>query len=185
MAASGVHPTRRCGLHRDLQPNGEAVHDPCRPQLCCLQRLAHPSIGCERQLDEVVYSEQPYDFIYTNRPHHFCSLQYSLYELKQTLSTWFAWFTLHLTGLGFTSRNYSSLFNHHRCNAKTYVLMYMDDIILTTSSIDTLCIIMDSLHQEFAMTDLGELHHFLGVNVQCTPLILSVSSWIHFTKNLP
>jgi hypothetical protein len=41
----------------------------------------------------------------------------------------------------------------------------VDDIILTASSKPLLRSIIDSLHQAFSMTDLGDLHHFLGVNV--------------------
>ncbi|GJZ24254.1 ribonuclease H-like domain-containing protein [Tanacetum coccineum] len=40
-----------------------------------------------------------------------------------------------------------------------------DDIVLTASSSDLLQRIIRSLHQEFAMTDLGPLNYFLGVSV--------------------
>jgi hypothetical protein len=50
----------------------------------------------------------------------------------------------------------------------TYLLLYVDDIILTASSTNALTAIIDSLHNEFAMSDLGALHHFLGVNVHRT-----------------
>lgn len=43
--------------------------------------------------------------------------------------------------------------------------MYVDDIILTTSTPQTLHYIIHSLKTEFSMTDLGVLHHFLGINV--------------------
>jgi hypothetical protein len=48
------------------------------------------------------------------------------------------------------------------------LLLYVDDIILTASSTNALTAIIDSLHNEFAMSDLGALHHFLGVNVHRT-----------------
>ncbi|GKD80242.1 ribonuclease H-like domain-containing protein, partial [Tanacetum coccineum] len=41
----------------------------------------------------------------------------------------------------------------------------MDDIVLTASSSDLLYRIISSLHQEFAMTDLGSLNYFLGISV--------------------
>lgn len=44
--------------------------------------------------------------------------------------------------------------------------MYVDDIILTASSSALLQHIIASLHHEFAMSDLGELHHFLSINVR-------------------
>ncbi|GKC96557.1 F-box associated domain containing protein [Tanacetum coccineum] len=46
-----------------------------------------------------------------------------------------------------------------------YLLLYVDDIVLTASSEGLLQRIIRSLHQEFAMTDLGPLNYFLGVSV--------------------
>jgi hypothetical protein len=45
------------------------------------------------------------------------------------------------------------------------LLLYIDDIILTASSSDLLRRIIADLSSEFAMTDLGALHHFLGISV--------------------
>ena len=44
-----------------------------------------------------------------------------------------------------------------------YLLLYVDDIVLTASSQRLLERVISSLQQEFAMKDLGQLHHFLGV----------------------
>jgi hypothetical protein len=49
-----------------------------------------------------------------------------------------------------------------------YLLLYVDDIILTASSITLLNHLINQLWSEFAMTDLGSLQHFLGVSVQRT-----------------
>ncbi|GJY47736.1 ribonuclease H-like domain-containing protein [Tanacetum coccineum] len=46
-----------------------------------------------------------------------------------------------------------------------YLLLYVDDIVLTASSEGLLQRIIGSLHQEFAMTDLGPLNYFLGIFV--------------------
>jgi hypothetical protein len=43
-----------------------------------------------------------------------------------------------------------------------YLLLYVDDIVLTTSSPELLRRIISCLQREFAMKDLGTLHHFLG-----------------------
>ncbi|GKB27435.1 ribonuclease H-like domain-containing protein [Tanacetum coccineum] len=47
----------------------------------------------------------------------------------------------------------------------TYLLLYIDDIVLTASSHALLQQIITSLHQEFSMTDLGSLNYFLGIFV--------------------
>lgn len=40
-----------------------------------------------------------------------------------------------------------------------------DDIVLTASSHVLFQHIIGRLHAEFAMTDLGTLHHFLGISI--------------------
>ncbi|GJT94692.1 zinc finger, CCHC-type containing protein [Tanacetum coccineum] len=47
-----------------------------------------------------------------------------------------------------------------------YLLLYVDDIVLTASSERLLQLIIGSLHQEFSMTDLGALNYFLGISVR-------------------
>ncbi|GKA27535.1 ribonuclease H-like domain-containing protein [Tanacetum coccineum] len=46
-----------------------------------------------------------------------------------------------------------------------YLLIYVDDIVLTASFTTLLQRIISSLHQEFEMTDLGALNYFLGTSV--------------------
>ena len=60
-----------------------------------------------------------------------------------------------------------------------YLLLYVDDIILTASSDTLLQKIVKSLTSEFKMTDLGSLHHFLGIAVtkQANGVLLSQSTY--------
>ncbi|GJV01464.1 ribonuclease H-like domain-containing protein [Tanacetum coccineum] len=46
-----------------------------------------------------------------------------------------------------------------------YLLIYVDDIVLTASSTSFLRRIISSLHREFEMTDLGALNYLLGISV--------------------
>jgi hypothetical protein len=46
-----------------------------------------------------------------------------------------------------------------------FLLLYVDDIVLTASSTRLLDRITASRHSEFAMTDMGSLHYFLGIAV--------------------
>ena len=69
-----------------------------------------------------------------------------------------------VSSLGFTnSRSDNSLFIYHKGADMAYLLLYVDDIILTTSSDDLRCSIMALLNSEFAMKDLGPLNYFLGI----------------------
>jgi hypothetical protein len=46
-----------------------------------------------------------------------------------------------------------------------YLLLYVDDIVLTASSAILLQQTISAFKREFAMKDLRPLHHFLGVSV--------------------
>ncbi|XP_021980685.2 uncharacterized mitochondrial protein AtMg00810-like [Helianthus annuus] len=59
----------------------------------------------------------------------------------------------------------TSLFVYKRGTEMAYLLLYVDDIILTASNDNLLRHIITSLSKEFAMMDLGSLHQFLGINV--------------------
>lgn len=69
--------------------------------------------------------------------------------------------------MGFTaSRSDSSLFIYQQGQQAAYLLVYVDDIILTASSSALLRHVVDQLRQAFAIKDLGELHFFLGIQVR-------------------
>ncbi|XP_062198356.1 uncharacterized mitochondrial protein AtMg00810-like [Phragmites australis] len=57
----------------------------------------------------------------------------------------------------------SSLFVYHSGTDITYLLLYVDDIILTASSTTLLQRIITALRNEFMTTDLGDLHYFLSI----------------------
>jgi hypothetical protein len=50
-----------------------------------------------------------------------------------------------------------------------YLLLYIDDIILTASSTELLHRTVSALQWEFAMKDLGLLYHFLSITVERRP----------------
>ncbi|GJR40945.1 ribonuclease H-like domain-containing protein [Tanacetum coccineum] len=117
-------------------------------------------------LSEMVYMHQPPGFVDSRYPHHVCLLQRSLYGLKQAPRAWFQRFAGYATRAGFSpSRCDSSLFICTQGSQVAYLLIYVDDIILTASSSVILRQIIDSLHKEFDMTDLGALNYFLGISV--------------------
>nr|GEW25569.1 retrotransposon-related protein [Tanacetum cinerariifolium] len=57
-----------------------------------------------------------------------------------------------------------------------YLVIYVDDIILTAFSPSLLQQIIDSLHREFDMTDLGALNYFLGISATRHSIGLILSS---------
>ncbi|WVZ90303.1 LOW QUALITY PROTEIN: hypothetical protein U9M48_036613, partial [Paspalum notatum var. saurae] len=114
-------------------------------------------------LEETVYCQEPPGFVDPATPNHVCLLQKSLYGLKQAPRAWYQRFASYMRSVGFVaSASDTSLFVYKKGGDLAYLLLYVDDIILTAFS-STAC--HGSLHSEFAMTDLGNLHHFLGISV--------------------
>jgi hypothetical protein len=117
-------------------------------------------------LQETVFCQQPPGFIDPSAPDHVCLLQRSLYGLKQAPRAWHQRFATYLRQLGFKpSATDASLFIYKDGDNIAYLLLYVDDIVLTASSSTLLRRITERLSSEFAMTDLGALHHFLGISV--------------------
>ncbi|KAI3668989.1 hypothetical protein L6452_40207 [Arctium lappa] len=133
--------------------------------------MANPSARCKerllaRDLQETVYMFQPPGFVDSTNPKNVCRLRKSLYGLKQAPRAWYHRFATFIQTCGFKSTNSdTSLFVFQRGTKMAYLLLYVDDIILTASDTTTLRYFIDLLSQEFAMSDLGPIHHFLGIQV--------------------
>jgi hypothetical protein len=57
------------------------------------------------------------------------------------------------------------LFFLHNKSVTIYVLVYVDDIIVVSSSQSATAALLHNLEQDFALKDLGDLHYFLGIEV--------------------
>ena len=117
-------------------------------------------------LSNPVYMEQPPGFIDPRFLHHVCHLQKALYGLKQARLAWFQRFGSFLLHLGFVSSKANpSLFIYHHNTATLYLLVYVNDIILTGSNQFSIQTILAKIRVKFAIKDLGRLSYFLGLEV--------------------
>jgi hypothetical protein len=131
-------------------------------------------------LTETVYCQQPYGFENSSTPDHVCLLHKSLCGLKQAPRAWFQHFASFLDYRFLPSKTYTTLFIFHSSNHTAYLLIYVDDIILTASSDTFIQHIISSLSTTFSMTDLGPIHHFLGIKVSHTLSTLFLSQRQYF-----
>jgi histone deacetylase 1/2 len=70
-----------------------------------------------------------------------------------------------LQELGFKpSKDDTSLFYFRKGDLVMFVLIYVDDIIVASSSSEGACL-LKALKSDFALKDLGDLHYFLGIEV--------------------
>lgn len=85
-------------------------------------------------LQETVFMHQPPRFRDPQYPDYVCHLQRSLYGLKQAPRVWYQRFAQHALHMGFQhSLTDSSLFIYHHGADTAYLLLYVDDIVLTAS----------------------------------------------------
>jgi len=72
-----------------------------------------------------------------------------------------------LVALGFVpSKADTSLFFYNRGKHSVYILVYVDDIIVASSSSEAVSALLNNLKKDFALKDLGDLHYFVGIEVK-------------------
>nr|GEU58107.1 ribonuclease H-like domain-containing protein [Tanacetum cinerariifolium] len=136
-------------------------------------------------LTETVYMHQPRGFTDSAHSDYVCLMQKSLYGLKQASRSWFQRFSSYAIRAGFYhSKIDSSLFIFHKGPDTTYLLLYVNDIILTASSTLLLQRIISLLHAKFAIKDLGPLNYFLGISAMHTTSGIFLSQTKYATEIL-
>ena len=135
-------------------------------------------------LQETVYMEQPPGYINPSQPHHVCRLQKAIYGLKQAPRAWFHRFSNFLFTVGFQcSTADPSLFVYSTDPELIYLLLYVDDIIITGSNESLINTLIHKLSREFSMKDLGPLHYFLGLEVTYSATSIFLSQY-KYAKDL-
>lgn len=125
---------------------------------------------------EDLFMEQPPGMKNPDKPTHVCKLKRALYGLKQAPRAWFDRLSKFLIAYGFfCSLADPSLFVFYCSNEILVLLVYVDDMLLTGSSVALVDDFIQVLHAEFSMKDLGPIHHFLGVKVDTTATGLHLS----------
>lgn len=117
-------------------------------------------------LKEEVYMLQPSGFHDTEHPHHICRLHKSLYGLKQSPRSWFHRLRDFLLTIGFNERiSDTSLFIYDRDGVKMFLLVHVNDIVITSLSVSKINSTIAQLDDELCIKDRGNLNYFLGIHV--------------------
>ena len=86
-------------------------------------------------LTDAVFVTQPPGFVDQDRPHHVCRLKKALYGLKQAPRAWYQELKTYLCDMGCrNSLADTSAFIYINGSHVVYILVYVDDIIVTGSS---------------------------------------------------
>ena len=101
-------------------------------------------------LEEEVYMRQPPGYADKKTPHYVCKLDKALYGLKQAPRAWYSRLSSQLRYLGFVaSKADTSLFIYNKANTAIFVLIYVDDIIVASSSQSATNALLHDVSSEF------------------------------------
>ena len=141
-----------------------------------IQQLDVNNAFLQGTLDDEVYMEQPPGFIDPDKPTHVSRLRKAVYGLKQAPRAWYMELKNYLLSLGFTnSLADTSLFVLRTCSHYTYLLIYVDDILITGSSKVIISDVLQKLATRFSVKDPEDLNYFLGVEALRTNQSLHLS----------
>jgi len=124
------------------------------------------------ELEETVYMEIPEGVsIPTGQPTiHYqqpmaCRLLKSIYGLKQSPRAWYGRINnfFHSNNFVRSECDHSLFINYDK---QVILLLYVDDLVLAAPTMAQINWIRVKLHEEFSMTDLGELKTFLGLEIE-------------------
>ncbi|KAG8496312.1 hypothetical protein CXB51_009046 [Gossypium anomalum] len=133
-------------------------------------------------LSEEIYMVQPPGFEQQHGgPNLVCRLKKALYGLKQAPRAWFSKPRDFLLASHFMlAKSDGSLFIKNTNGVLLYVLIYVDNIIVTGNHQGSIDAFVTSLDTQFSLKDLGPLSYFLGIEVEHTTdgLFLSQRKYI-------
>ena len=116
-----------------------------------------------------MYLEQPQEFVKRGSDGEklVCRLNKSIYCLKQAANNWYKELANFLLRQGFTrSRNDHCLLARSEAEDHTFILVWVDDIIVASRSMTVVSDVKKALKATFHMEDRGRVHWFLGLRIR-------------------
>ena len=109
---------------------------------------------------------QPSRFVDNDNPTYVCKLNKAIYGMKQAHWAWYHELRKFLLQFGFQNSYVdTSLFVFHADGHTMYLIVYVDDLILTGDNDTKVNHFITILAQQFSIKDVGLLTYFLGVEV--------------------
>ena len=131
-----------------------------------LEQLNVKTAFLHGDLEEDLYMIQPEGFITQRQENLVCKLKKSLYGLKQAPGQWYKKFDSFIHKIGFKRSE-----TDHCCYVKSFdnsyviLLLYVDDMLITGSSIEEINYLKKQLSKQSTMKDLGAAKQILGMRI--------------------
>ncbi|KAL0276866.1 UNVERIFIED_CONTAM: hypothetical protein PYX00_004339 [Menopon gallinae] len=118
-------------------------------------------------LSDEVYMEQPEAFVDKKNKDHVCKLVRPLYGLKQSGREWYKRINDYLVNKGgMNAEGDPCIYVFGTNENRVILLIYVDDILLASKSLEEMNEIKELLKREFEITDLGSINTILGINIK-------------------
>ncbi|OGE46371.1 hypothetical protein PENARI_c337G09945, partial [Penicillium arizonense] len=121
-------------------------------------------------LEEETYMQYPdgLDF-HGVEPHgNVCRLRKSLYGLRQSAANWYKTLSSFLLSKGFNASSSDPCLyvRHEQGGGITIIFVYVDDMLLASTSPTTLQRVKEAIAKQWSISDLGEVSHYLSLKIQ-------------------
>jgi hypothetical protein len=131
-----------------------------------LEQLDIKTAFLNGDLEETIYMQQPPGYQEGGNGMA-CRLVKALYGLRQAPRAWHTRLKAELEAIGFTATEAdASLFVRHHKDHAVYLLVYVDDILIVSSSAESVKSVKEMLTSTFDLRDLGEAAMFVGLEIQ-------------------
>lgn len=118
------------------------------------------------KLDHGIYMQQPEGYIDKANPDYACKLHRAVYGLKQSPLQWYNTIRPILKLIGVKAcPGDSGLFAGRISNIIVLLAIYVDDLFIACEDKVILSSVKTKLSGEFAMSDMGEIKHYLGMDI--------------------
>ena len=133
-----------------------------------IRKIDMKSAFTQGDLSETIYLKQLEGFIDSKTPGKALLLNKALYSLVKLVNIWFNLLSKEIKMLGFKQLQADNCV-YYNSEKDTIIITYVDDIAISGLNNDYISEIIVKLGNKFAITDLGPITNYLGIEIQRTP----------------
>ena len=119
---------------------------------------------------------QPSGFNSSTHPKAVCRLKKPLYGLKKAPHAWHSKIMQYLHQIGFhMSKSDNSLYIRSYSESPIFIILYVDDLVIGIEHLFEIHRVKSLISDKFEITNMKELHYFLGIEVIWSPAGIMIS----------